>query len=69
MITSEMIARQSGAGNILFNALDMGEYDIVYAMIIIVGGMGIGLDALFERMRARLVRWSEPQFDIPLSFS
>jgi NitT/TauT family transport system permease protein len=69
MITSEMIARQSGAGNILFNALDMGEYDTVFAMIIIVGAMGIGLDALFERIRARLVRWSEPQFDIPLSFS
>src|ERR1700732_3075647 len=69
MITSEMIARQSGAGNILFNALDMGQYDTVYAMIIIVGAMGIGLDALFERMRARLVKWSEPQFDIPLSFS
>src|SRR6266446_8577148 len=63
MITSEMIARQSGAGNILFNALDMGEYDIVYAMVIIVGAMGIGLDALFESVRARLVRWSEPQFD------
>jgi len=69
MITSEMIARQSGAGNILFNALDMGQYDTVFAMIIIVGAMGICLDALFERMRARLVRWSEPQFDIPLSFS
>jgi len=69
MITSEMIARQSGAGNILFNALDMGEYDIVYAMIIIVGAMGIGLDALFERARARLVRWSKPQFDLPVSFS
>jgi len=69
MITSEMIARQSGAGNILFNALDMGQYDTVFAMIIIVGAMGIGLDALFERFRARLVRWSEPQFDIPLSFS
>lgn len=69
MITSEMIARQSGAGNILFNALDMGQYDTVFAMIIIVGAMGIGLDALFERMRARLVRWSEPQLDIPLSFS
>lgn len=69
MITSEMIARQSGAGNILFNALDMGQYDTVFAMIIIVGVMGIGLDALFERLRARLVRWSEPQFDIPLSFS
>lgn len=69
MITSEMIARQSGAGNILFNALDMGQYDTVFAMIIVVGAMGICLDAAFERIRARLVRWSEPQFDMPLSFS
>ena len=69
MITSEMIARQSGAGNILFNALDMGQYETVFAMIIIVGAMGICLDAIFERVRARLVRWSEPQFDMPLSFS
>ncbi len=69
MVTSEMIARQSGAGNILFNALDMGQYDTVFAMIIIIGAMGIGLDAAFERMRERLVRWSEPQFDIPMSFS
>lgn len=69
MITSEMIARQSGAGNILFNALDMGQYDTVFAMIIIVGAMGICLDTIFGRIRARLVRWSEPQFDMPLSFS
>ena len=69
MITSEMIARQSGAGNILFNSLDMGQYDIVYAMIIIIGAMGIGLDAAFERLRSRLVRWSEPGFEIPLSFA
>lgn len=69
MVTSEMIARQSGAGNILFNALDMGQYDTVYAMIIIIGAMGIGLDAGFERLRSRLVRWSEPGFDIPVSFA
>jgi NitT/TauT family transport system permease protein len=69
MVTSEMIARQSGAGNILFNALDMGQYDTVFAMIIIIGAMGIGLDAAFERMRGRLVKWSEPRFDLPLSFS
>jgi NitT/TauT family transport system permease protein len=69
MVTSEMIARQSGAGNILFNALDMGEYDLVFAMIIIIGAMGICLDAMFETLRRRLVRWSEPQFDMPLSFS
>src|SRR5438105_1261798 len=69
MVTSEMIARQSGAGNILFNALDMGQYDTVYAMIIIVGVMGIGLDAAFENLRARLVKWSEPAFEIPLGFA
>jgi NitT/TauT family transport system permease protein len=69
MITSEMIARQSGAGNILFNALDMGQYDTVFAMIIIIGAMGIGLDAAFEQLRKRLVRWSEPRFDLPLIFS
>src|ERR1700681_3400634 len=69
MVTSEMIARQSGAGNILFNSLDMGQYDTVYAMIIIIGAMGIGLDAAFERLRGRLVRWSEPGFDVPLSFA
>jgi NitT/TauT family transport system permease protein len=69
MVTSEMIARQSGAGNILFNALDMGQYDTVFAMIIIIGALGICLDAAFERVRRRLVRWSDPQFDIPLSFS
>jgi NitT/TauT family transport system permease protein len=69
MVTSEMIARQSGAGNILFNALDMAQYDTVFAMIIIIGAMGIILDAAFERLRASLVKWSEPRFDIPLSFS
>jgi NitT/TauT family transport system permease protein len=69
MVTSEMIARQSGAGNILFNALDMGQYDTVYAMIIIVGAMGIGLDVAFESLRRRLVRWSEPGFDIPIGFA
>jgi len=69
MVTSEMIARQSGAGNILFNALDMGQNDTVFAMIIIIGAMGITLDAAFEKLRANLVRWSEPQFDIPLSFA
>jgi NitT/TauT family transport system permease protein len=69
MVTSEMIARQSGAGNILFNSLDMGQYDIVYAMIIIIGALGIGLDAAFESLRSWLVRWSEPGFEIPLSFA
>jgi NitT/TauT family transport system permease protein len=69
MVTSEMIARQSGAGNILFNALDMAQYDTVFAMILIIGALGIILDALFERLRTSLVRWSQPRQDMPLSFS
>jgi NitT/TauT family transport system permease protein len=34
-------------------------------MIIIIGAMGIGLDAAFEKLRARLVRWSEPASTFP----
>jgi NitT/TauT family transport system permease protein len=69
MVTSEMIARKSGAGNILFNALDMAQYDTVFAMIIIIGALGIIFDAAFDRLRRALVAWSEPAQDIPLSFS
>jgi NitT/TauT family transport system permease protein len=69
MVTSEMIARQNGAGNILFNALDMAQYDTVFAMIIVIGTLGIIFDAAFEKFRSALVRWSEPRFDMPLSFS
>jgi NitT/TauT family transport system permease protein len=47
----------------------MGQYDTVFAMIIVIGAMGIILDAAFERLRGSLVKWAEPRFDIPLSFS
>ena len=69
MVTSEMIARKSGAGNILFNSLDMGQYDTVFAMIIIIGALGIIFDAAFDRLRRALVAWSDNKQDIPLSFS
>ena len=52
MVTSEMIARQSGVGNILFNSLDMAQYDTVYAMIVIIGVLGFVLDVVFEQLRA-----------------
>ena len=55
MVTSEMIARQSGVGNILFNSLDMAQYDTVYAMIIIIGAMGFVLDVGVRAAARRLV--------------
>jgi ABC-type nitrate/sulfonate/bicarbonate transport system permease component len=60
MVTSEMIARQSGVGNILFNSLDMALYDTVYAMIVIIGVLGFVLDVAFEKLRSWLVAWADP---------
>lgn len=60
MVTSEMIARQTGIGNIIFVSLDLGFYDRVYAMIVIIGALGFVLDVMFEFMRSRLVAWAEP---------
>lgn len=59
MVSSEMIARQDGAGELLFNALDMAVYPEVYAMILIIAVIGLVLDFVFERLRRWLVRWSD----------
>jgi len=64
MVTSEMIARKQGVGDILFNALAMAQYEIVYATIIIIGALGFIIDAGFERLRAHMVAWAEPTHDI-----
>ena len=60
----EMIARQTGVGNILFNSLDMAQYDTVYAMIVIIGALGYTIDLAFEGVRSRLVGWAAPAHDI-----
>jgi NitT/TauT family transport system permease protein len=64
MVTSEMIARQSGVGNILFNALDMAQYETVYATIVVIGLIGFVLDVAFEKLRSVLVAWAEPAFPV-----
>jgi NitT/TauT family transport system permease protein len=69
MVTSEMIARQSGAGNILFNALDMAQYETVYAMILVIGALGILIDLGFDQVRRRLVAWAEPRQDFVVAAS
>jgi NitT/TauT family transport system permease protein len=69
MVTSEMIARQAGVGNILFNALDMAQYATVYAMIVIIGALGFLMDLLFEQLRAQLLAWAEPVHAIAVGTS
>jgi NitT/TauT family transport system permease protein len=57
-ITSEMIVRQSGLGNYLFTALDMGQYALTYAVILIIAILGFLLDWSFELVRRRLTLWA-----------
>ena len=64
MVTSEMIARKQGVGDILFNAMAMAEYNTVYATIVIIGLLGFIIDAAFEAFRARAVAWAEPTHEI-----
>jgi NitT/TauT family transport system permease protein len=64
MVTSEMIARQTGVGNIFFTALDMAQYDTVYAMILVIGALGFACDWGFQAVRRVLVAWAEPAHQI-----
>ena len=65
MVTSEMIARQCGVGNILFNSLDMAQYHTVYAHDPHHRRRSASLlDAAFEQLRGRLVAWAEPVLQI-----
>jgi NitT/TauT family transport system permease protein len=59
MVSSEMIARQSGVGNLLFNSADMAQYDTVYAVIVIISVIGFVADGVVEMIRRRLTFWSE----------
>ena len=66
MVSSEMIARQEGVGNLLFTSMDMAQYDSVYAVILILAVMGVALNWLFERVRRRLTRWAESGDDVAI---
>ncbi|HEY0297251.1 MAG TPA: ABC transporter permease [Bordetella sp.] len=59
MISSEMIARRNGAGDLLFNAMDMAVYTDVYAVMLIIAAIGVALDVLVERLRAALTHWAD----------
>lgn len=59
MVTAEMISRQDGIGSQLFVYFDMGQSVNMYALIVLLGVVGLGLDAAFEALRRRLTGWSD----------
>jgi NitT/TauT family transport system permease protein len=58
MIVSEASVREYGIGNILFSALDTAQYKEVYATIILLGAIGLGLDRLFGAIQRYAVSWA-----------
>lgn len=54
MVSSEMIARQEGLGNLLFTSLDMAQYPMVYLVIVLLAMVGVGLDWAFDFFRKKL---------------
>ena len=59
VVAAEMIVRRSGLGYLIMDARNAGNrYDLVVAAMIIIGLIGLGLDALMRRLEAlRGVRW------------
>jgi NitT/TauT family transport system permease protein len=47
----------------------MAQYATVYAMIVIVGLLGFGLDVVIEKLRYSLVQWAEPTHAIAVGTS
>lgn len=58
MVTAEMISRQDGIGSMLFVNFDMGQNVDMYAIIVLLGVVGLVLDSLFIWLHRSLSRWS-----------
>lgn len=59
LLGSEMIARQSGLGYFLFSSLDLGLYNISYAIMLVIAVMGFFLDRGFVAFMDRSLMWME----------
>jgi NitT/TauT family transport system permease protein len=59
VVAAEMIVRSSGLGFLIMDARNAGNrYDLVVAAMIIIGLIGLGLDALMRRLEGlKGVRW------------
>ena len=59
VVAAEMIALRSGLGYLIMDSRNAGNrYDLVIAAMIVIGIIGLVLDALMRLLeRFRLVRW------------
>ena len=59
LLGSEMIARQSGLGYLLFSSLDVKAYDLSYATMLVIAIMGFAFDWGFVAFMGRSLVWME----------
>ncbi|MGH8852818.1 MAG: ABC transporter permease, partial [Telluria sp.] len=59
VVAAEMIALRSGLGYLIMDSRNAGNrYDLVVAAMIIIGLIGLGIDALMRRLEGlKQVRW------------
>lgn len=57
-VTAELIVGTAGLGDEIATAQAIGDYEAMYAFILMTGLLGIGLNSLFRRIDHGLVRWS-----------
>lgn len=57
VVTSELLAVRNGLGFYIWNARLMFSMDQVFVGILIIGVIGIVLDALLRRVQRRMFRW------------
>ncbi|MCK9513493.1 MAG: ABC transporter permease [Pigmentiphaga sp.] len=61
MVTAEMIARNDGIGSLLFIYFDMGQNIDMYALIVLLGAVGLALDMLLRWPMRSLTHWATDQ--------
>ncbi len=59
LLGSEMIARQSGLGYLLFSSLDVKNYSLSYSIMLVIAVVGFILDWSFVAFMNRSLSWME----------
>jgi NitT/TauT family transport system permease protein len=57
-VIAELVAGNSGIGNVMLIASSNFNVPLVFAALIVVGVMGVGMYAIFDFFERRMTRWS-----------
>jgi ABC-type nitrate/sulfonate/bicarbonate transport system permease component len=60
-VTSELVVGVPGLGSAINVAASGGDFSLMYALIAVTGLLGVSLNALFEQVEKRTLRWHPSQ--------